>query len=357
MAYDPAIITGFSFPLILNSSRLKPKEVEMITFQRPLTRFVLVLSLVVLPVFSAEVLAQDASETLSYSPATVTVSADRSRLEACGTDAALVRLTAKAVSPSGKPIRYAWSVSKGRIEGEGANVAWNLAGAGPGQHKAFLIVNAGTDNELCEATAVSVVEVRCVNRAKVTCPSVGITCPEQIAVGQPVTFTSTLSGGNGNVPAIYNWTISSGKIISGQGTKSITVDTTGMEGRAITASLSMAGYEDQCLATCMIQFPAPIAGRKFDQFPDIARNDEKARLDNFTIGLQTDPTATGYVIVYPGKNDRPGAAQKRANRISDYVVNSRGLDARRVVTLVGSQRDEFKIELWIRPQGAPAPSF
>jgi hypothetical protein len=130
-----------------------------------------------------------------------------------------------------------------------------------------------------------------------------------------------------------------------------------MEGRALMASLIMSGYEEECLASCMIQFPAPIAGRKFDQFPDIARNDEKARLDNFTIGLQNDPSATGYVIIYPGRSDRPGAADKRATRISDYMVNSRGLDARRIVTLVGSQRDELRIELWIRPHGAPAPSL
>ncbi|HKR58289.1 MAG TPA: hypothetical protein VJS64_01045 [Pyrinomonadaceae bacterium] len=329
----------------------------MSSFQWQLTRFFVVLALVGLPIFSSNALAQDARETLTYSPATVTVTADRTRIEACGTDAALVQLAANAVSPSGKPIRYAWRVSNGRIEGEGANVVWNLAGAGAGQHKAYLVTTSGTDNELCEASATTVVEVRCVTRAKVTCPSVGIICPEQIAVGQPVTFTSSLTGGSGNVPAIYNWTISSGKIISGQGTNSITVDTTGMEGRALSASLSMAGYEDECLATCMIQFPALIAGRKFDQFPDIARNDEKARLDNFTIGLQNDPTATGYVIVYPGKKDRAGTAQKRASRISDYVVNSRGLDARRIVTLVGSQKDDFRIELWIRPQGAPAPSF
>lgn len=329
----------------------------MFSLQHPFTRLFVLLALIGMPALSSETIAQDARETFAYTPVTVALSADRTKLEACGTDAALVHLAATATSPSGKPIRYAWRVTNGRIEGEGANVIWNLAGAGPGTHKASLVVTTGTDNELCEASAVTVVEVRCVSRAKVVCPSVGIICPDQIIAGQPVTFTSNLEGGNGNVPKIYNWTVSSGKIISGQGTKSITVDTTGMEGRALTASLAMAGYDEECLATCMIQFPAPIAGRKFDQFPDIARNDEKARLDNFTIGLQTDPTATGYVIVYPGRTDRADLAQKRATRITDYMVNTRGLDARRIVTVVGSLRDDFRIELWIRPQGAPAPSF
>lgn len=329
----------------------------MLRFQRPLTQLFLPLALVGIHAFSSAALAQQARETLAYSPPTVTLSADRTRIEACGTDAALVSLTANATSPSGKPIRYSWRASNGRIEGEGSTVTWNLAGAGPGQHKAFLVINTGNGDELCEVSATTVVEVRCVTRAKVTCPSVGITCPEQIAAGKPVIFTSNLTGGSGNVPAIYNWTVTSGRIISGQGTNSITVDTTGMEGRALMASLVMSGYEEECLASCMIQFPAPIAGRKFDQFPDIARNDEKARLDNFTIGLQNDPSATGYVVIYPGRSDRPGAADKRATRISDYMVNSRGLDARRIVTLVGAQRDELRIELWIRPQGAPAPSF
>ena len=171
-----------------------------------------------------------------------------------------------------------------------------------------------------------------------------------------MTFSSTLTGGTGNVSRLYNWTVSAGRIIEGQGTSSIKVETTGLEGQSLTASLSMGGYEADCSASCTIQFPIPLTCRKFDEFPDISRNDEKARLDNFTIALQNDPTSTAYVIIYPGLRPRSGTAQTRATRIVDYMVNSRRIDAARIVTLVGPARSDLKVELWNCPQGAEAPT-
>ena len=158
------------------------------------------------------------------------------------------------------------------------------------------------------------------------------------------------------MPLVYNWTVSGGKIVSGQGTHSLTIDTTGMEGQSVTATLALPGYEEVCSATCSIQFPVSIVSRRFDEFPDIARNDEKARLDNFMVELQNDPTSTAYVVVYPERRGRPDAAQMRAKKIVDYMVNSRGLDSSRIVTLIGSPRNEEMVLLWIRPQGAAAPT-
>jgi hypothetical protein len=99
-----------------------------------------------------------------------------------------------------------------------------------------------------------------------------------------------------------------------------------------------------------------LTSRKFDEFPDISRNDEKARLDNFAIEMQNDPTATAYVIVYPGKSGKRGEVQQHAGRVVDYLVNSRGIDQRRIVTLVGPARDQLDVELWITPQGATPPN-
>jgi hypothetical protein len=119
----------------------------------------------------------------------------------------------------------------------------------------------------------------------------------------------------------------------------------------------MGGYNLECTGDCGISIPLPKPiNRKFDEFPDIARNDEKARLDNFGIELQHDPTATAYVVVYPGRSSKRAEVQHHANRVVDYLVNSRGLDQRRIVTLVGPAKDELKVELWITPQGATPPN-
>jgi hypothetical protein len=329
----------------------------MFRFQPHLTRLFLPLALVGFHLLAADASAQKAQKTqeaLNYAPPTVSLSSDQDLISACAGDPAAVRLTAQASSPSGNPIRYRWTVSDGRIDGEGPTVTWNLSGVRPGQYKAYLVVNSASGDEACEAFANTLVAVRC--NPKPTCPNVNIICPEHIMAGQPVTFASTLTGGTGNVPQIYNWTVSAGRIIEGQGTNSIKVDTTGLEGQSLKASLSMGGYEEDCSASCTIEFPVPITCRKFDEFPDISRNDEKARLDNFAIELQNDPTSTAYVIVYPGAKGRSGAAQTRATRIVDYVVNSRQFDARRIVTLIGPARSELMVDLRICPQGAAAPT-
>jgi hypothetical protein len=190
------------------------------------------------------------------------------------------------------------------------------------------------------------------------CPAIEISCPTDVAIGQPLTFASRYSGGvPANVTPVFNWTVSAGTIISGQGTDTIKVDTAGLAGQTVRASLSMGGYNLECSAECAVSIPLPRpVNKKFDEFPDISRNDEKARLDNFGIELQNDPTATAYVIVYPGRSSKRGDVQHHSGRIVDYLVNSRGLDQRRIVTLVGPVRDELFVELWITPQGATPPN-
>jgi hypothetical protein len=96
--------------------------------------------------------------------------------------------------------------------------------------------------------------------------------------------------------------------------------------------------------------------RKFDEYYDIARNDEKARLDNYAIQLQSEPGSQAYVILYPSRRARPNDAQTRSQRISDYLVNSRGIDSHRIVITIGQQREDWLVELWVVPEGTPPPT-
>jgi hypothetical protein len=292
-------------------------------------------------------------------PLSLSLTADSNIISACADGGApKVKLTAKAVSPSGYPIKYRWTTSAGKVIGEGPEVTWNLAGLNPGYHKASLdIVSAGGDSSCQAFSSVSVLVNPCVPIQPV-CPSVEVVCPTSIGIDQPLTFTSNVTGGgNPSSPPVHNWTVSAGTIIEGQGTNTIKVDTRGLAGQTIKASLSIEGYTLVCAAECSVSVPLPkLINRKFDEFPDIARNDEKARLDNFGIELQSDPTATAYIVVYPGKHGKRGEVQQHSGRIVEYLVNSRGLDQRRIVTLVGPARDALFVELWITPQGATPPN-
>jgi hypothetical protein len=329
----------------------------MLRCQRHLVGLFL-LTLVGLSISAPEAFGQRARETFTYAPPSLSLTADQAVINACEGDAlvSLVRLNAKATSPSGNPIRYRWTSIAGRINGDGPVVSWNLSGARAGYYKAFLTIDTGSGDDACEAYSSIAVLVRCPPAPPPVCPNVSISCPDRVEVDQPVTFTSSLAGGSGNVTPIFNWTVSAGRIIDGQDTDSIKVDTTGLAGQMIRATLSLGGYPLDCSASCAVSFPVPLRCRKFDEFGEIARNDEKARLDNFAIELQNDPTSTAHVFVYPGRRDRSDQIQTQKTRIVDYLVNSRGFDARRIVTIVGPQRGDMAVELWSCPQGATPPT-
>lgn len=287
-----------------------------------------------------------------FQPPTVELSASPAVLTACAGETARVQLDAHAIFTSGVP-RYRWSASGGRIEGNGATTTWDLSGLQPGYYKAYVDVNCGTTDE-CSAFTSTTVLVKC---APPVCPSVLISCPDRVRPNQPVTFSANVAGGTPNISPVYNWTVTAGKIISGEGTNSITVDTTGLAGQSVRATLTMGGYNSlSCSATCEAQIPPELpVGRRFDEFPAIARNDEKARLDNYAIELQNDPTATAYVVVYPGQRGKTGEVQQHITRVVDYLANSRGIDKNRIVSVIGPTRSDLMVDLWLVPQGAKRP--
>ncbi len=332
----------------------------MLRHDRRRIALLLPIALVGLFAFAASALAQKTiKETVAFTPPNLSLAAEPSVITVCeGAGPAIVQLNARATS--NYPIRYRWTANAGRIEGDAAAVTWDLSGARPGYYKAYVDIDTGSGDEACQAfSSITVLVNRCPPPPPPppVCPNVGIICPDRVDTNEPVTFTSTLTGGSGNIAPAYHWKVSAGRIIDGQGTPSIRVDATGLAGQTLTATVSVEGYNLECSANCSVQFPIPVQCRKFDEFPEIAYNDEKARLDNYAIELQNDPGATAYVIVYPGPRGRPGAVQKHTTRVVDYLVNSRGINAQRIVTLVGPPRDELMVELWLCPQGAKPPAM
>src|SRR5207245_8103011 len=106
-------------------------------------------------------------------------------------------------------------------------------------------------------------------------------------------------------------------------------------------------------ASCTVASPPPRAEcRKFDEYGNIRFNDEKARLDNYAIQLQNEPTATGYIIVY---GSCTGEGMTRGNRAKDYLVNTRGIDGSRITVIDGGCMPDLKVELSVCPACAAAP--
>lgn len=304
--------------------------------------------------------AQQQPTAPQYQPPTITLDSDAQVVTLCpdaeSTANPRVHLRARGISPEGKTLRYKWTVSGGRLDGDGTDVVWDLSDAQPGVYNAAVTVESGpVDNPLCTAFTSTKVVVRTCPPPRPVCPNVTINCPDVQQAGTPITFTASVSGGTAGVTPVYNWTVSAGQIISGQGTPTITVDTAGLAGRPVAATVAVAGYNLDCRASCQASVPAPPNPTKFDEIGEIQRDDEKARFDVFAIELQNSPGTQGYIIAYGGRSKRSGTGRQRAERARDYLVATRGIDASRIVVIDGGARDTGSTQLWLVPPGATPP--
>ncbi len=200
---------------------------------------------------------------------------------------------------------------------------------------------------------------------KSPCPyPVNISAPLSVNDGDLITFTSDVAY-NGSAPLNYTWTISpaEARLVSGAGTPTITVDSTGLGSQRVTATLvvddgsgdPLCRQRAQGATNIVPKTPPPVECKPFDQFPSIAFDDTKARLDNLAVELQNTPDATAYIIIYAGRTSRAGQADMLGRRTIDYLTTARGVDARRIVIINGGYRDTDFIEIWICPPGAKPP--
>jgi hypothetical protein len=197
------------------------------------------------------------------------------------------------------------------------------------------------------------------------CPfPVNLSTPSEVNEGEIITFTSDVNYG-GTSPLSHAWSVTpnTARILSGAGTPTITVDSTGLEGQRIVATLVVddGSGDDGCRQTVQAAtFVRPLPrredpAREFDVCCNCTFDDQKARLDNLAVELQNDPTTRTYIIAYGGRTSRVGEADRLGARARDYLITQRGIDTARITVLNGGYREEDCVELWVVPRGATPP--
>ncbi len=336
----------------------------MLTRKRPIVIFGSLLIAISAVIFTSSAAAQRNRQPppapTPQNPPTIRLEADAEVVTLCPDDDAVenprVRLKATGNSPDGNALRYRWNTSGGRIEGDGTDVIWDLSGAQPGVYTATVTIESGPEGDpLCTAFTSTRAVVRNCPPARPICPNISTYCPDVAQTGAPVTFTASTSGGTPGITPVYRWTLSAGTITAGQGTPTITVDTAGLAGQPITASVEVEGYNLSCRASCQSSVPAPVQPRRSNEIGEVKRDEEKAILDLFAIELQNEPGAQGYVIGYGGRGSKYADGRQRSERARDYLVATRGIDASRVVVMDGGFAESGRTELWIVPPGATPP--
>ncbi len=197
------------------------------------------------------------------------------------------------------------------------------------------------------------------------CPyPVNISAPVSVDDGVLITFTSDVSY-SGSARLNYTWTVSPSEAVirSGAGTPTIVVDSTGLGGQRVSATLvvddgsgePLCRQNAQASTNVVPKTPPPVECKPFDQFLSVAFDDDKARLDNLAIALQNAPDSSAYIIIYAGRTSRAGQADKLGNRTMGYLTEQRGVDGQRIEIINGGYRDSDFIEIWICPPGAKRP--
>jgi hypothetical protein len=190
------------------------------------------------------------------------------------------------------------------------------------------------------------------------CEIVSIEVPAKVDAGTSIVFSAKLNTVVPTAKPEYKWQITAGTIISGEGTSSISVDTSGLGGQSIEATVSVSGISTLCSTSTtqsVAVLPPEPCGISFDQYGDIRFEDEKARLDNFAIQLFNYRDATGFILAYAGKQTYQGEAAERLLRAKNYLVKVREMDPARIITIDGGYQEEFSITLRIASPGATAP--
>jgi hypothetical protein len=129
----------------------------------------------------------------------------------------------------------------------------------------------------------------------VSCPVVAVACPDA-DFGPTLTFAASVQAAP-SAKLTFNWTVSAGTITSGQGTASITVDTSGFEpvdksgfdGQSVTATVEVGGdFPTECpnKASCSTGVSGSVRALKFAEYGNLSIADERAVLDNFASYLQ-----------------------------------------------------------------------
>jgi hypothetical protein len=194
------------------------------------------------------------------------------------------------------------------------------------------------------------------------CQIVSVEAPaKEVDAGISIVFSARLNTIVPTAKPEFKWQISAGTITAGEGTSSITVDTAGLGGQLIEATVSVSGVPTTCSTSATqsvaILITGPNCGLAFDELGDIGFEDENARLDNFAIQLITNKEGRGSIIIFAARKTYENEARERLDRAKDYLVKVRKIDPNRVITVDGGYREDFTIYFYIIPPGVDPPAI
>ena len=183
--------------------------------------------------------------------------------------------------------------------------------------------------------------------------------PETVKEGDLITFFATDEKGSPK-PLKYIWTVlpAGVRVTSGQGTSSITVDSTGFPAQNIRAEVDVSdgSYDEVCRQVIPVRTYITPPPPPDNPPPDEPRqsslvfrafDEDKAQLDPLVIELQNKLDGKAYIFIYQGREKKSPLAAKMAKRTIDYLVKTRGVDPSRITLTMGGSRPKTMADIFI----------
>ncbi len=194
---------------------------------------------------------------------------------------------------------------------------------------------------------------------KPDCPTLTVAAPDKITEGNPAVFSVEIKNLKGQ--ATYNWSISNGTIEAGQGTATITVDSKGLGGGNITATVELGGLAAGCASTSSSTIYVEAVKKPAELYSKNEYSTAAAFttvLDRFTKSidrLSPDPLAGRVIVLYPGKETKAASNMKEMERLVYAAFTKAGIDQEKYYIMNGGLRAKSYYELFIVPTGANQP--
>lgn len=182
------------------------------------------------------------------------------------------------------------------------------------------------------------------------CPQLNSNIASTEWIGRTVRHTLSAGLTGGTLPKrelTYRWKVSPGKITSGQGTHSITVEMPECE-CDLSVETEVEGLEAGCQKSVgwrigdLCFYPVSV-----DSYGDLVPDEEKALLDKHIPLLKKGQCWQMHITAHGKKGEDTAGVLVRAERAKQYLIEEHGVEADRITVFSGEPRDERKISLTV----------
>lgn len=195
------------------------------------------------------------------------------------------------------------------------------------------------------------------NNQSESCPEIYIAGPPGVtSLGEIASYTFRIDDKGKDLKLEYIWSVSSGKIVEGQGTEHVKIEQP--QSAALTVTIEVKGLPQDCPNTFSehsIFDPLPKA-EKINEFLGSISKIKKSRIDRIIKAIEDDQYAQLYIIVGHKEKVPPKTRTKKEQEISNLLVKKRGISKNRI-TMVRTYSDRDLTQLWIVPASASSPKI